>query len=77
MHTTGFLMHSVLTASTEGVPLGVLSAEMWTRAHEDFGKAAERKKKAFADKESSRWLRAGFGLLKRHRKLLPTAVQRT
>ena len=51
-------MHSVLTASTEGVPLGVLSAEMWTRPHEGFGKAADRKNKKFADKESSRWLRA-------------------
>lgn len=54
----GFLMHSVLTASTDGVPLGLLSAEMWTRPHEDFGKASERKKKPFAEKESARWLRA-------------------
>jgi len=57
-HTTGFLMHSVLTASTTGVPLGVLSAEMWTRRHEDFGKAKDRKEKTVAEKESSRWLRA-------------------
>ncbi len=56
--TSGFLAHSVLTVSTAGVPLGVLSAELWTRPHQDYGKSKERAKKPFAEKESSRWLRA-------------------
>ena len=57
-HKTVFLMHSVLTASPESAPNGVLSAEMWMRVHEDIGKASNRKNKKLADKESSRWLRA-------------------
>lgn len=51
-------MHSVLTATTEGVPLGMLSAELWTRSPDEFGKSAERSKRPFAEKESARWLRA-------------------
>ena len=56
--TSGFLMHSVLTASPEGVPLGILRAEMWTRPHTDFGTSEQRSKRPFAEKERARWLRA-------------------
>ena len=56
--TSGFLMHSVLTASPDGVPLGMLTAEMWTRPQSEFGKSEERSKRPFAEKESARWLRA-------------------
>lgn len=56
--TSGYLMHSVLTASPEGVPLGILRAEMWARPASEFGKAEQRSKRPFAEKESSRWLRA-------------------
>ncbi len=57
--TSGFLMHSVLTASPEGVPLGMLKAEMCTRPpSQSFGKSEKRSKPPFAEKESARWLRA-------------------
>lgn len=52
----GVRMHSTLAVSTQGVPLGLLHQQVWSRDLNSQGKAKERKQKATADKESQRWL---------------------
>lgn len=54
----GLCVHSVLVADTQGVPLGVLHQEVWTRDPADFGKRRRRRFQETADKESQRWLTA-------------------
>jgi len=55
---TGLKVHSVLTASTQGVPLGIIDQKVWSRNEEELGKAEQRKQKPTAEKESQRWLDA-------------------
>jgi len=52
----GMLLHNVLAVSSEGLPLGVLHQEYWTRDAEQFGKRTKRDRKVTADKESQTWL---------------------
>ncbi|MCW5282871.1 hypothetical protein D8B29_06165 [Verminephrobacter eiseniae] len=54
----GFMIHSQLAVSPEGLPLGVLGMKTWVRAAEESGKRTKRKKLPIADKESVKW-RAG------------------
>lgn len=54
----GIHVHSTLAVSTEGVPLGLLAQEQWTRPIEDHGKSANCKKRPVSDKESQKWLTA-------------------
>lgn len=52
----GFMMHSMLAVTPEGLPLGVLGMKTWTRAPDDFGKGKLRKQRTIRDKESVKWL---------------------
>lgn len=54
----GLLVHSALAVSPDGVPLGLVFQRVWARDADTLGKAADRRKKAFEDKESVRWLDA-------------------
>jgi hypothetical protein len=54
----GLLAHSVLLASADGVPLGVVDQHVWRRDPTQYGKRQQRRHKATADKESQRWLDA-------------------
>jgi hypothetical protein len=54
----GFLNHTTLAVSESGVPLGILSSEIWTRDPEEYGKSRERAKLPTKDKESNKWLNA-------------------
>jgi transposase-like protein/transposase Tn5 family protein len=55
---TGLLVHSVLCADAEGVPLGLLDQHVWARDPAELGKRAASRTKETADKESQRWLDA-------------------
>ena len=56
----GFIVHSVvLLDSDSGATVGLLEQQRWKRAAEEFGKAAQRKRRAYANKESFKWQRAG------------------
>jgi len=55
-HLLGILMHSVLLATTEGVPLGLVHQEFWTRDPQSVGKRDQRRQKETRDKESRKWL---------------------
>lgn len=54
----GFLIHSTMAVTTEGVALGLLDQKIWTRLPEETGKHILRKKRPIADKESSKWLKS-------------------
>lgn len=52
----GLLLHTLLTISPTGVPLGVLRQFSWTRPMEQLGKRHRRRKRLLKEKESQRWL---------------------
>ena len=52
----GFMIHSQLAVSPEGLPLGVLGMKTWVRPPEESGKKATRKKRPITEKESVKWL---------------------
>ena len=54
----GLLVHSTLAVTPDGLPLGLLGQQRWTRDPDAVGQAATRRQRATADKESQRWLRA-------------------
>jgi hypothetical protein len=51
----GFLMHSLLAVSPEGLPLGVLGMKTWARREATQGSAAQRKSRPIHEKESIKW----------------------
>lgn len=53
----GFLAHTTLAVSGNGVPLGVLEQQVWTRLDSETGKRPQRHETAFADKESYKWVK--------------------
>jgi hypothetical protein len=54
----GLKVHSVLMVSTQGVPLGIIHQEVWSRDPETLGKKHLRRARETKDKESQRWLTA-------------------
>ena len=58
----GFMMHSLLAVTPEGLPLGVLGLKTWVRPPEEYGKTQQRKRRPIQDKESVKWLE-GIGHL--------------
>jgi hypothetical protein len=52
----GFLLHSVLAVSDEGVPLGLLHQKTWARDPAEAGSRHQRKERPVDDKESFRWI---------------------
>ncbi|KVZ48335.1 IS4 family transposase [Burkholderia ubonensis] len=55
----GFMMHSLLAVTPEGLPLGVLGMKTWVRPPEEYGKKRLRKKRPIQNKESVKWLEGG------------------
>jgi hypothetical protein len=58
----GFMMHSLLAVTPDGLPLGVLGLKTWVRPPEEHGKTQQRKRRPIQDKESVKWLE-GIGHL--------------
>lgn len=54
----GLKVHSVLSVSDQGVPLGLLHQAVWARDPEQVGKRHQRRQRETKDKESQRWLTA-------------------
>ena len=52
----GMKLHSALAVSPDGVPLGLLHHQMWTRDPETVGLKHQRHQRQTAEKESQRWL---------------------
>lgn len=51
----GLFIHPGLVVDTEGVPVGVLGVQTWTRPVEERGKVDTRRSRSFEEKESLRW----------------------
>lgn len=52
----GFLDHTVLAATPERLPLGVVDVEIYARSAEGFGESKKRQYDPIAQKETHRWL---------------------
>ena len=65
----GFLAHSTVAVSEQGVPLGLVEQQVWIRPQEETGKSQQRHSTPFAQKESYKWVK---GLLPED---MPTETQ--
>jgi hypothetical protein len=52
----GILLHSGLVVTPEGLPLGILYQDVWSRPEEELGKKHTRRARPIEEKESFRWL---------------------
>lgn len=52
----GLLLHSTLAVRPDGLPVGLLTQQIWTRDPADKGLANTRRQRAPGEKESYRWL---------------------
>jgi hypothetical protein len=52
----GLLLHGTLAVTPEGVPLGVLAEEVWTRDADSYGQLPDRHSRTLEEKESVVWL---------------------
>jgi len=52
----GFLDHTVLAATPERLPLGVIEVDTYARSGEGFGESQKRRHNAIEEKETYRWL---------------------
>lgn len=68
----GLWLHTTMAFDEHGTALGIMQAQMWARERAKAGIAAQRHKRAFAEKESHRWLKS-FQESVRVARLLPGA----
>ncbi len=54
----GYLLHDTVLFTTNGVPLGVLEAQSWSRDVEEHGRSEQRRNKPIEEKESFKWLKS-------------------
>ena len=52
----GFLTHSCLAVTPEGIPLGLLAQQSWVRDENELGKRHQRQQRTIEEKESYKWL---------------------
>ena len=58
----GFLTHSVIALSPNGIPLGILYQQSWTRTAESFGQSNQRHSRPESERESQKWVKALRGV---------------
>jgi len=58
----GIFVHSALAVSAEGVPLGLLHQQLWSRDPETVGVKRARKRRPLAEKESYRWVQTAAAI---------------
>ncbi len=54
-YVRGLKVHSIMASTTQGVPLGILDQQIWTRKPKK-KKQKQKTKTSILDKESKRWL---------------------
>lgn len=66
----GLKLHSVLAVSDDGIPLGIMHQQIWSR---DLGRGVkqQRRQRSIEEKESGRWLES----LEASQQLVPSGVQ--
>lgn len=58
VYSQGFLAHSTLVVTPDGLPLGLLAQENWARDEECLGQSDQRHQRPIEEKESYKWLHA-------------------
>ncbi|BAY85467.1 transposase [Calothrix parasitica NIES-267] len=69
--TFGLKVHSTLTTTITGVPLGIINQQVWARDIENLGMAKKRRQRETKEKESQRWLDS----LELTQQLVPSEIQ--
>lgn len=54
-NTKGLKVHTTLAVRSDGMPVGILTQQIWTRPFDQKGKAGKRRQRQAEDKESFRW----------------------
>jgi hypothetical protein len=62
--TSGFFAHTTLAVSAQGVPIGLLDQQVWSRRHNPNPKDEAHKSLPIQDKESYKWLQSVKNSLK-------------
>jgi hypothetical protein len=65
--TRGLWLHSTLTFTPTGLPLGLIDAQTWIRKPQDHGKSATRRDRSIEEKESVKWLRSYTAVIEAQR----------
>jgi hypothetical protein len=56
--TIGIMVHDTMAFTPQGVALGLIDLQTWTRPKEEYGKRRNRKNKPIHEKESNKWLKS-------------------
>jgi hypothetical protein len=70
----GLWLHDTMAFTVEGLPLGLLDAQLWARSRESFGKRTQRKQLPIEQKESYKWLASFTAAAAAQRELAHTQV---
>lgn len=54
----GIMFHDTLAITPQGIPLGLLDFQVWSRDQGEYGKNKNRKNKPIEEKESFKWLKS-------------------
>ena len=52
------MLHDTLALTPDGLPLGLLDAQVWSRDPKEHGKRKDKKTKPIEEKESYKWLKS-------------------
>ena len=55
-YVRGFKVHSIMVSTTQGVPLGILDQQIWTRKPKSKKKKKQKASSSILNQESKRWL---------------------
>lgn len=67
----GLKVHTTLSVSSQGVPLGIINQQVWSRDPENLGKAKKRRTLETKEKESQKWLNS----LSQTQSLIPEEIE--
>ena len=62
--TKGLFVHTTISVTETGIPIGLLHQKIWTRDPETRGKKHRRKQLPIEEKESYKWIEAAEGTMK-------------
>lgn len=57
-NTIGIMVHDTMAFTPEGLALGLLDLQTWSRPEQEYGKRKTHKNKSIQDKESYKWLKS-------------------
>ena len=64
-HARGFMVHSVLASTLDGVPIGLIEQERWRRDIKNLGGSRNSRERPYKEKETFKWQRASEKMSRR------------